>query len=56
MNVIDALQRALYQEIPFMGPVASALIAGFVVIVGGEIYLTPAGERYLAALDQERTE
>lgn len=45
----DLFQREIYEASAFMGPVVSALLAGFAVMVFGELYLTPAGERYLAA-------
>lgn len=32
------------------GPITSALMAGYIVIVWGEIYVTPLGELYLARL------
>ena len=35
-----------------MGPVGSAVAAGFAVILFGTVYLTPAGEAYLEQWDQ----
>ena len=45
----DALLRATF-ETPFAvmcGPELAALGAGFAIYICGELYLTPAGERYL---------
>lgn len=46
---IDAFQRQVYEATAFLGPTVSALLAGFAVVLYGEVILTPAGERYLAA-------
>ena len=46
-------QRATYEATAFLGPIASALLAGFAVIIFGDVYLTPAGARYLEQIDQE---
>lgn len=45
--------RFIYEATAFLGPIASALLAGFAIAICGDIYLTPAGERYLAVIDQE---
>jgi hypothetical protein len=42
-------QRLTYECLSFLGPVWSAVWAGFAVIRWGDLYLTPAGERYLAS-------
>jgi len=47
------LQRAIYEATDFLGPHASAILAGFAVVIFGEVYRTPAGERYLDIIDQE---
>jgi hypothetical protein len=40
---------ALYESLSYLGPVWSALAAGFAAVgPWGELYLTDAGERYLA--------
>lgn len=49
MNAIYFLQRLFYEApatVAF-GPAASAVLAGYAVVIGGELYLTPDGERYL---------
>jgi hypothetical protein len=46
-------QRATYEATAFLGPHVSALLAGFAVMLFGEIYLTPAGARYLEQFDHE---
>lgn len=54
--MMDWFQRTTY-EAPgtvFLGPIAAGLLAGFAEVVGGQFYLTAAGERYLASLDQHR--
>ena len=38
-------------EIRDLGPVWSAVIAGFAIMWMGEPHLTPAGEMYLASLE-----
>jgi hypothetical protein len=53
--MFDFWQRATYEASASLGPIASALMANFAIVIAGELYLTPAGERYLAALDQELT-
>jgi hypothetical protein len=47
--VTDAYQRAVYElpAVQAFGPLWSAIIAGFAVVIFGETYLTPAGTRYL---------
>jgi hypothetical protein len=49
------LQRAIYESpaTVMLGPIASALLAGFAEVTGGRVYLTPAGERYLKQIDSE---
>lgn len=47
----DGIQRAIYEATAFLGPIASALLAGFAIVVCCELQLTAAGARYLAALD-----
>lgn len=49
----DSFQRIVYEATAFLGPIASAVLAGFAVVIFGEVYLTEAGERYLAQIDQE---
>ena len=54
--MIEFFQRMTY-EAPatvVLGPLTSALVAGFAEIIGGQIYLTAAGERYLADLDNSQ--
>ena len=51
--IADWLQRLVY-EAPAtvaLGPTGSALAAGYAVVIGGRIVITPAGERYLANVD-----
>ena len=45
----DEFQRAVYEAMAHLGPVWAALVAGFAVVVGDRVLLTPAGERYLSA-------
>lgn len=49
----DQVQRAAYEATAFLGPIISALIAGFAVVIFGELYLTDAGARYLEQIDRE---
>ncbi|WP_316207456.1 hypothetical protein [Bradyrhizobium sp. SZCCHNR3118] len=49
-----ALQAATYEALAFLGPVWSAVCAGFAVMVWGEVYITPAGLAYLEALNGDR--
>jgi hypothetical protein len=44
-------QRMTYEALADLGPVWSAVAAGFAVILWGEVYLTPAGEAYLAEME-----
>jgi hypothetical protein len=46
-------QRATYEATAFLGPIASALLAGFAVVIFGHVYLRPAGAPYLEQIDQE---
>ena len=43
------VQACLYESLAWLGPLGSALASGFAVVVAGEVYLTPAGQRYLDA-------
>ena len=47
----DAIQAGVYEApaIAALGPQWSAVAAGFAVVIFGTVYITPAGERYLAA-------
>ena len=45
----DEFQRLVYETMAHLGPVWAALCAGFAVVVGDRVMLTPAGERYLSA-------
>jgi hypothetical protein len=47
-------QKWTYEALAELGPVWSAVAAGFAVIVLGEVYLTPAGEAYLASMEGEQ--
>jgi hypothetical protein len=47
------LQAWTYEALAFLGPVWSAVLAGFAVILFGEVYITPAGEEYLANYFEE---
>lgn len=47
--ITDWLQRLVY-EAPAtvaLGPACSALAAGYAVVIGGRVFITSAGERYL---------
>lgn len=46
-----ALQSASYEALAFLGPLWSAVFAGFAIIVWGEVYLTPAGQAFLDTLE-----
>ena len=48
--MIDAWRAATYEALELLGPVWSALAAGFAVIWFGELVITSAGERYLERL------
>jgi hypothetical protein len=53
MMPFEWLQRATF-EAPAtvaMGPHWSALVSGFAVLIGGRVFLTDAGERYLASVN-----
>jgi hypothetical protein len=45
-------QTLIYESLAFLGPVWSAVCAGFAVIVFDKVYITPSGERYLEAVSQ----
>ncbi len=47
--MIEEMQRLVYESpaVMILGPVWSAVVAGFAVVIGGQLYITPAGERYL---------
>jgi hypothetical protein len=46
-----ALQALTYEALAFLGPVWSAVCAGLAVMIFGELYITPAGQAYLDALE-----
>lgn len=53
----DWFQRAVY-EAPAtvaLGPQLSALAAGYAVLIGTELFITPAGERYLQNVNSEES-
>jgi hypothetical protein len=41
-----AMQCRTYETLAPLGPVVSALCAGFAIILFGQLYITPAGQRY----------
>jgi hypothetical protein len=45
-------QAMTYEALADLGPVWSAVAAGFAVILWGEVYITPAGEAYLSTLEE----
>lgn len=45
------LQAITYEALAFLGPVWSAVLAGFAVFLMGDLYLTPAGQAYLDSLE-----
>jgi hypothetical protein len=45
------LQGLAYEALEFLGPVWSAVFAGFAVVIFGELYLTPAGQAYVDSLE-----
>lgn len=51
-----AIMAEIYEapEIAALGPVWSAVIAGFAIIWFGEPCITPAGEMYLATLEDDQ--
>jgi hypothetical protein len=55
VSLFDPVQQAAYEHpaVIAMGPVWSAVTAGFAVIIAGQPHITPAGERYLASLPIE---
>jgi hypothetical protein len=44
-------QALTYESLAWLGPVWSAVCAGFAVIVFDKVYLTASGERYLEVLE-----
>ncbi|WP_187435947.1 hypothetical protein [Bradyrhizobium hipponense] len=50
-NAMLALQSLTYEALAILGPVWSAVLAGFAVFILGELYLTPAGQAYLDSLE-----
>jgi len=47
--MIEAIQSATYEALEPLGPLTSALTAGYAVVLLGVVYITPAGERYLSS-------
>jgi hypothetical protein len=50
--VID-WQRWTYEALAPLGPTISAVTAGYAVMIWNELFITPAGEAYLAKLEEE---
>jgi hypothetical protein len=57
LHPIDAIMCATFEAPATVvaGPVLAAIGCGFAVFIGGQLYLTPAGERYLAERDNVET-
>jgi hypothetical protein len=51
---VRALQALTYEMLAPLGPVWSAVAAGFAVIIAGVVCITPAGKQYLE--DQEEND
>jgi hypothetical protein len=46
----DSWQKLLFESLEWLSPELAAIAAGFAVLVGGVMFVTPAGERYLERL------
>lgn len=46
------LQATTYEALAFLGPLWSAVYAGFAIVLWGEVYLTPAGQAFLETLEE----
>jgi hypothetical protein len=46
------IQSIIYEALAFLGPAWSALCSGFAIAIGGELYITPAGQAYLGVQDK----
>lgn len=51
--ITHAIQSAMFEAFSFLGPEAAAVLSGFGVLVLDRLYLTEAGERYVAAYEGE---
>lgn len=49
-SVMLQMQITTYESFAHLGPLWSAVYAGFAVILFGTVYITPAGQRYLDSL------
>lgn len=47
------LQQWTYEAAAPLGPIWAAVAAGYAVILWGEVYITPAGEAYLAVAQEQ---
>lgn len=45
-------QSNVYEALAHLGPVWSGIAAGYAVNIFGVVYITPAGEEYLAGLER----
>jgi hypothetical protein len=48
--MIDVMQRYVFEN-SIVDPLWSALFAGYAIVINREVFITPAGEKYLESLD-----
>jgi hypothetical protein len=48
--MMDAMQRYVFEN-SIADPLWSALFAGYAIVANGEVFITPAGEKYLKSLE-----
>jgi hypothetical protein len=54
MHPIDWLQALTFEALEHpLGPELASLFSGFSLLIGSELFLTDAGERYIASQDME---
>jgi hypothetical protein len=56
MIAIQALQQVVFELLADSSPIIATVLSGFGVFVGGRLYLTPAGEKYLKFIAEEEAE
>lgn len=50
MELLEHYQALVFEALELLGPEIAAISSGFAIMIGGVVFITPAGERYLERL------